>query len=73
MRHIKVISETRNTVTLRKADFEKLLKAAEDAVDASAVRAHRAQEKRLGWDAVRRMYLAREEAERRIRALTKIC
>jgi len=73
MRRIKVISETRNTVTLRKADFESLLKAAEDAVDSSAVRVHRAQEKSLGWDAARRMYFTREEAERRIRCLTKIC
>lgn len=64
MSRIKVIAETGTTVTLRKADFRALLQAAEDGADAAAMKAHRTHEDKVGWDAARRNYLTREEAER---------
>lgn len=61
---IKPISETDNTVTLRRADFRALLDAAEHSADLAAVRRHRAYEDAIGWSVARRNYLTREEAER---------
>lgn len=64
MTRIKVLAETEKTVTLRRADFQALLQAAEDNADLAAIEKHRAEEKRLGWDVAKRNYLTREEAER---------
>jgi transcriptional regulator with XRE-family HTH domain len=61
---IKVLAETKDTVTLRRKDFRALLDAAEDSLDLAAVRAHRAFEDRVGWDVARRNYLTRDEAQR---------
>jgi transcriptional regulator with XRE-family HTH domain len=64
MTKIKVLAQTDKTVTLRRADFQALLAAAEDNVDLAAVDKHRAEEKRVGWDVAKRNYLSRSEAER---------
>jgi len=64
MTKIKPLSETDNTVTLRRSDFRTLLDAAEEGADLAAVRRHRSQEDAVGWSAAKRNYLTRKEAER---------
>lgn len=64
MTKIKLLAETAKTVTLRRADFQALLAAAEDNADLAAVERHRAEEERVGWDVAKRNYLTREDAER---------
>ncbi len=64
MTKIKLLAQTDKTVTLRRTDFQALLEAAEDHADLAAIEKHRAEEKRLGWDAAKRNYLTREEAGR---------
>ena len=64
MSAIKILSETRDTVTLRRADLSELLAAVEDAEDRAAVRAHRAEEAVMGKEAARRNYLTGDEARR---------
>jgi transcriptional regulator with XRE-family HTH domain len=64
MNAIKPLEQTQETVTLRRADFEALLRAAEDAADLAAVQAHRDYEDRVGWETARRNYLTAEEARR---------
>ncbi|HVC62282.1 MAG TPA: helix-turn-helix transcriptional regulator [Acetobacteraceae bacterium] len=64
MTMIKPLAETRETVTLTRADFDALVHAAEDAADLAAVEAHRAYEDRVGWDTARRNYLTADEARR---------
>lgn len=61
---IKPLAETRETVTLTRADFNALLHAAEDAADLAAVEAHRANEDRVGWETARGNYLTADEARR---------
>ena len=65
MTAIKLLSETKETVTLKRADFETLLRAGEDfSGSLAAVDAHRAYEDRVGWETARRNYLTAEEARR---------
>lgn len=64
MSAIKLLSQTQETVTLRRKDFESLLQAVEDRTDREAVARHRSYEKGVGWDAAKRSYLTREETER---------
>lgn len=64
MSAIKPLDQTQETVTLRRADFEALLRAADDAADLAAVQAHRDYEDRVGWETARRNYLTAEEARR---------
>jgi transcriptional regulator with XRE-family HTH domain len=64
MTKIRLLAQTDKTVTLRRADFQALLEAAEDNADLAAVVKHRAEEQRLGWDVAKRNYLTREETER---------
>ena len=64
MTEIKILAETADTVTLKRGDFQALVTAAADAADLGAVNAHRAYESRLGWQAARRNYFTRREAER---------
>lgn len=47
------LAETRETVTLTRADFDALLHAAEDAADLAAVEAHRGYEDKVGWEMAR--------------------
>ena len=61
---IKILPETPDTVTLRRADFQALVAAAADAADLTAVRAHSTYEDRVGWQAARRNYLSRREVLR---------
>ena len=64
MNAIKPLARTRDTITLKRADFEALVRSAEDAADLVAVEAHRAHEDRVGWEAARRNYLTAAEARR---------
>ena len=54
MNSIKLLSQTPDTVTLRRKDFETLLQGAEDRADLAAVAQHRAHEREVGWAAARR-------------------
>jgi transcriptional regulator with XRE-family HTH domain len=64
MTAIKLLNETKETVTLKRTDFEALLRTVEDTADLAAVDTHRAYENRVGWEAARRDYLTAEEARR---------
>jgi DNA-binding XRE family transcriptional regulator len=64
MNAIKPIAQTKDSITLRRADFEALVQAAEDQIDLAAVRAHRAHEDRVGYEVARRDYLTGEETRR---------
>lgn len=61
---LKPVTETEETVTLRRLDYEALLNAAEDVADMASVAAHRAHEEQVGWEAARQGYLTWQEAER---------
>jgi len=64
MNVVKPLTQTRDTITLKRADFDALVRSAEDAVDLAAVDAHRAYDDRVGWDSARRNYLTADEARR---------
>ena len=64
MTAINPISETADTVTLSRSDWEALLDALEDAEDLAAVTTRRAEEAVRGKKDVRRNYLTAEEAQR---------
>lgn len=58
------LRESRDTVTLRRADWESLLERLDDAEDAAAVAERRAREAAIGRDVVRRDYLTGDELRR---------
>jgi transcriptional regulator with XRE-family HTH domain len=58
------VEETKDTVTVRRQDWTRLLAELEDAEDRAAVRGQRAQEAALGKEAMRQNYLTGEEARR---------
>lgn len=60
----KPLRESRDTVTLRRADWEALVDLLEDAEDVAAVAARRAQEAVAGRDVARRDYLTGDEVRR---------
>lgn len=60
----KPLRESRDTVTLRRADWEALIDLIEDAEDIASVSARRAREAAIGRDAVRRDYLTGDELRR---------
>jgi hypothetical protein len=64
MKASEPLAQTRDTITLKRAHFEALVRCAEDAIDLSAVEAHRAYEDRVGWETARRSYLTADEASR---------
>jgi transcriptional regulator with XRE-family HTH domain len=64
MNAIKPVGQTQETVTLRRVDFDALLRAVEDSADIAAVQAHRDYEDRVGWETARRNYLTADEARR---------
>lgn len=72
MNVIEPVAETPDTVTLRRADFEALLDAAEDAADMAAVKAHRAHEARVGYEAAKADYLTGDEALRLIDGVSPV-
>jgi DNA-binding XRE family transcriptional regulator len=57
MNHFSPIAETPDSVTLRRADFEALIAAAEDAIDHAAMDAQAQREAELGTEAARADYL----------------
>jgi DNA-binding XRE family transcriptional regulator len=60
------VTETTDTVTLRKQDWEALAERLEDIDDVAAVQGRRAFEDAVGKDAARRDYLTGDEALRLI-------
>ena len=64
MKAIKPVARRRDTITLKRADFEALVRSAQDAIDLAAVAAHRADEHRVGRDNARGTYLTADEARR---------
>jgi len=57
MNQISPITETPDSVTLRRADFDALIAMAEDAIDNAAIEAHERLEARIGIEAARADYL----------------
>ena len=64
MAHVGPIAETADTVTLRRADYEALLEAAEDVADRAALAAFERRVASEGLAAVRADSLTLEEASR---------
>jgi len=64
MTTIKIVTETKNTVTLNRQDLARLLAELEDAEDRLAVRSHRARQAAVGKEAVRQNALTGEQARR---------
>jgi len=65
MKAIKLLSETAETVTISRADLERLVQAAEDAEDAAAIARLQAGEAAAGgYEAARENYYTADEAER---------
>ena len=60
---IRILAETTDSVTIRRADFEALIQTADDAEDLAALAEHDAEEARLGREVARRDYLTADEAE----------
>jgi transcription elongation GreA/GreB family factor len=63
-RRVVPITETAEAVTISRADFERLLDLAEDALDHAAIDAQEARERELGKEAARADYLSIEAVER---------
>ena len=64
MNGLKVLSETRDTVTISRDDWAQLLSELEDAQDRAAVTERRRHEAAKGVQAARRDYLTAREAHR---------
>jgi len=64
MTAIHPIAQTDDTVTLRRADFERMLEAIEDADDIAALRAAEARERKMGKAAARADHLPVELVQR---------
>jgi DNA-binding XRE family transcriptional regulator len=65
MSAIKLLAETPDTVTISRADLERLILAAEDSEDIAAISRQVAEEAAIGgYQASRRNYYTGEEAER---------
>jgi DNA-binding XRE family transcriptional regulator len=72
MTHIGLVAETAETVTLRRADFERLLEAAETAIDRAALDAQDAREAELGKELARADYMTAEEVERLLAGVSPV-
>jgi len=64
MNAVKILNETRDTVTLSRSDWTQLLSELEDAQDRAAVVERRRHEAATGKTAARRNYLTAREARR---------
>jgi DNA-binding XRE family transcriptional regulator len=64
MNGVKVLSETRDTVTVSRGDWTQLLSELEEAQDRAAVVERRRHEAAKGVQAARRNYLSAREARR---------
>lgn len=64
MNAIRPIAQTNDTVTLSRADYERLLEALEDAEDIAALEAAAAREQTLGEEAAHANYLSAELVSR---------
>ncbi len=64
MNAVKILSETRDTVTVSRGDWTELLSELEDAQDRAAVAERRRHEAATGKEAARRDYLTAREARR---------
>jgi DNA-binding XRE family transcriptional regulator len=64
MNGVKILNETRDTVTVSRGDWTQLLSELEDALDRAAVVERRREEAAKGVPAARRNYLTAREARR---------
>jgi DNA-binding XRE family transcriptional regulator len=64
MKGVKILSETRDTVTVSRSDWTQLLSELGDALNRAAVVARRRHEAAKGIQAARRSYLTAREARR---------
>jgi DNA-binding XRE family transcriptional regulator len=64
MNGVKILNETRDTVTVSRGDWTLLLSELEDALDRAAVGERRRDEAAKGVQAARRNYLTAREARR---------
>src|SRR5215475_3384549 len=64
MSAIRILAETKETVTIKREDLAKLMSDLEDAEDRAAVADRRAHEKAIGKEAARRNYLTGSEVRR---------
>ena len=64
MSGVKILTETRDTVTVSRGDWTRLLSELEDALDRAAVVERRREEAAKGVQAARRNYLTAREARR---------
>jgi Skp family chaperone for outer membrane proteins len=72
MSAIKILAETKDTVTMRRKDLERLMAKLDDAEDRAAVAERRAYEKTVGKAAARQSYLTGEEVRRQLDGETAI-
>jgi len=64
MSGVRILTETRDTVTVSRGDWTRLLSELEDALDRAAVVERRREEAAKGVQAARRNYLTAREARR---------
>jgi DNA-binding XRE family transcriptional regulator len=64
MNGVRILSETRDTVTVSRSDWTQLMSELEDALDRAAVVERRRHEAVKGRQAARRKYLTAREARR---------
>jgi transcriptional regulator with XRE-family HTH domain len=64
MNAIKILAETKDTVTVSREDLKRLMAALEDAEDRAAVAERHAHERTIGKDLARQSYLTGDEARR---------
>jgi len=64
MSGVRILTETRDTVTVSRGDWTQLLSELEDALDRAAVVERRREEAAKGVQAARRNYLTAREARR---------
>ena len=64
MSGVRILNETRDTVTVSRGDWTQLLSELEDALDRAAVVERRREEAAKGVQAARRNYLTAREARR---------
>lgn len=64
MNSVRILCETKDTVTISRDDWQRLQEHLEDAEDRAAVGERRAHESRIGKEAARRDYLTATEAMR---------
>lgn len=69
---VRILSETEDTVTISRDDWQRLQEQLDDAQDRAAVAERREHERRIGMEAARRDYLTGDEAMRLLNGETPV-